>query len=258
MASHTTLRSLLALPLAGGIAYLAYLAAPCRSMRFIWHAAPGHATSFPMHVIDPASNPTEEETYILGIPLRKLTKGISDEEILARLSRGYFGGWGFSPERWIAPWVQGIIDHDVVTNATISNGDASAELVKISSPDSLSRDHLPALGACLFDLYYLLDTSACSTEHRTRVFPGSAQFPRPEGTFAEYAGRTKGRSLAASHRFEVIRETVAGEEQVKIIYSHVRSNPRTGGRVYSTVMTGLHVLYAHLLFADGIREVLNR
>lgn len=75
----------------------------------------------------------------------------------------------------------------------------------------------------------------------------------------EYAGRTKGRSLAASHRFELLRESPAGDgedEGVTIIYSHVRSNPRTGGQVYGWFMTAMHVCYAHLLFAEGVREVL--
>jgi hypothetical protein len=85
---------------------------PCRSMKFTWRAEPGHARSFAMHVIDPAGNPTQEESYTLRIPLRDLKPGLNDEEILARFSKGYFAGVVFAPERWIAPFVQGIIDHE--------------------------------------------------------------------------------------------------------------------------------------------------
>lgn len=83
-------------------------------MKFIWRAEPGHSSSFGMHVIDPAGNPTEEESYILRIPMHKLRRGIDDEEILARFSNGFFAGWVFGPERWIAPFVQGVIDHQGV------------------------------------------------------------------------------------------------------------------------------------------------
>lgn len=81
-------------------------------MQFLWHAQPGHSRSFGMYVIDPAGNPTEEESYILRVPLHELKQGIDDEEILARFSKGFFAGWIFGPERWIAPFVQGIIDHE--------------------------------------------------------------------------------------------------------------------------------------------------
>ncbi|KAL4989435.1 hypothetical protein BDW68DRAFT_175960 [Aspergillus falconensis] len=246
----------------GGIGCLAILAIPCRSMQFVWRAEPGHTRSFGMHVIDPAGNPTEEESYILRIPLHKLKQGIDDKEILARFSKGFFAGWVFGPERWIAPFVQGIIDHEVFASARTAAADASshhdAYVYDISSPNAMSQQRLPPLGACLFGLYYLIDTSVCSSKDRALTFSASTRTPRPERSFVEYAGRTKGRSLAASHRFELAREHPIGnhEEGVTIIYSHVRSNPRTGGQVYSRPMTAMHVCYAHLLFAEGVREVL--
>ncbi|KAL4747435.1 hypothetical protein BDW72DRAFT_209633 [Aspergillus terricola var. indicus] len=248
--------------LGGGLGCLAILASPCWSMQFLWRAQPGHSRSFGMYVIDPAGNPTEEESYILRIPLRELKQRINDEEILARFSRGFFAGWVFGPERWIAPFVQGIIDHNVFANARASTGDSSsrpdAHDRDVSRPNAMSQQRLPPLGACLFGLYYLIDTSFCSPKYRTSIFPASAHRPRPERSFVEYAGRTQGRSLAASHRFELIRErpVANGEEEITIIYSHVRSNPRTGGRVYSRPMTAMHVCYAHLLFAEGAREAL--
>lgn len=136
--------------------------------------------------------------------------------------------------------------------------DVRAYAYNISRPSSMPQKHLPPLGACLFGLYYLIDTSTCSDKDRELTFPSSAQVARPDRSFVEYAGRTKGRSLAASHRFELIRDsqTVDDEDGVTIVYSHVRSNPRTGGRVYGRFMTTMHVCYAHLLFAEGVREVL--
>ncbi|KAL3494426.1 hypothetical protein BJX62DRAFT_234301 [Aspergillus germanicus] len=236
---------------------------PCRSMKFTWRAEPGHARSFGMHVIDPAGNPTQEESYTLRIPPQDLKPGLNDEEILARFSKGYFAGAVFAPERWIAQFVQGIIDHEVITNARVLKLDANLQLeaYNIDRPTAMPRDHLPPLGACLFGLYYLIDTSVCSPQHRESVFPGSMKISRSNRSFVEYAGRTSGRSLAASHRFEIFREdpTANGddEESITILYSHVRSNPLTGGKVYSKPMTAMHVCYAHLLFANGVREVLK-
>ncbi|KAL4886214.1 hypothetical protein BJY04DRAFT_213745 [Aspergillus karnatakaensis] len=214
---------------------------------FTWRAQPDHAQSFPMTIIDPDNNPTQEETYTIQIPLQNLNKSITDEEILARFSKGYFGGWMFSPERWVAPFVQGVVEHDVITN---SRSDPRPDGYEISTTDSLSTQHIAPLGAL---------------KHRGKVFPYSKGISRPERSFVEYAGLTKGRSLAASHRFEVARVKLdfncedqnEGEGYATIVYSHVRSNPLTGGRVYSRPMTAMHVVYAHLLFADGVREVLG-
>lgn len=123
----------------------------------------------------------------------------------------------------------------------------------------MSQKHLPPLGACLFGLYYLIDASTYSAKDRESTFPDSVGIPRPGRSFVEYAGRTKGRSLAASHRFELLKDSpTVGEDDggITIIYSHVRSNPRTGGHVYGRFMTAMHVSYAHLLFAEGVRELL--
>ncbi|KAL4817713.1 hypothetical protein BDW67DRAFT_183515 [Aspergillus spinulosporus] len=132
--------------LCGGIGCLAVLVIPCRSMHFLWRAQPGHSRSFGIYVIDPGGNPTEEESYILWVPLREMKQEIDDEEILARFSRGFFAGWVFGPERWIAPFVQGIIDHEVFTNARASTGDSCSRLDAyerdISRPNAMSQQRL--------------------------------------------------------------------------------------------------------------------
>jgi len=53
-----------------------------------------------MSVANPNRFPIEQDSYTVHIPLRELKTGISDEEILARFSKGFFGGWILTPERW--------------------------------------------------------------------------------------------------------------------------------------------------------------
>lgn len=73
----------------------------------------------------------------------------------------------------------------------------------------------------------------------------------------EYAATLKAEAwLRLSIRGDREGPTFDDEEYVAIICSHIRSNFGTGGRVHSRPMTVMHVCYAHLLFADGIREVL--
>ncbi|RAL03581.1 uncharacterized protein BO80DRAFT_401730 [Aspergillus ibericus CBS 121593] len=237
-----------------GIVYLHNLTYPCRNMDFTWQATPGHSKSFSSRILNPRDGPVDEESYSLRIPTRELPAGITDEELLARFTKGAFGGWIFTPERWIAPLIQRCIDAELISAIKTSSSDPSTP--PIWKLDSLSRDILPPLGSTLFGLLTLFDTSTCTEDHRISVFPDSIHIPRPNFAFAEYAGRTKSQGLAASHRFEVTREYKDGEDRVRLTFSHIRSNPRTGGKSLPSWFVWFHVLYSGLLFADGIKEIM--
>lgn len=79
-----------------------------------------------------------------------------------------------------------------------------------------------------------------------------------DATNAEFvAGGSDLLELVSSHRFEVTRADNGGEGQmVTVTFSHVSCNSRSG-RPYSRPFKFLHLVYARLLFADGIREIMN-
>ncbi|KAJ5178561.1 uncharacterized protein N7500_001260 [Penicillium coprophilum] len=211
-------------------------------MEFTWQATPGHSKSFPLSELNPKNYPIDQESYSLRIPAKNLPHGITDEEVLARFSKGVFGG-GYSLLR--GGW------------HLTSSSDPALPGHSIWKLESLSRNTLPPLGSTLFGLLTLFDTSACTEAHRISVFPESQDIPRPNFAFAEYAGRTKSLSLAASHRFEVNRELKGSEDVIQLTFSHVRSNPANGGKPLPGWFIWFHVLYSKLLFADGIRELLR-
>ncbi|GFG16533.1 hypothetical protein IFM5058_08005 [Aspergillus udagawae] len=84
MPPRKLLTALLSLPLGTGLA--AYTRA--------------HQNSPTMALANPRGMPVYGDSYTIRIPLRDLKPGISDEEILARFSKGFFGGWVFAPEWW--------------------------------------------------------------------------------------------------------------------------------------------------------------
>ncbi|OQE44095.1 hypothetical protein PENCOP_c002G08837 [Penicillium coprophilum] len=213
--AFTTRFRLLTVALGGGAVYLQCLLYPCRNMEFTWQATPGHSKSFPLSVLNPKHYPVDQESYSLRIPAKNLPHGITDEEVLARFSKGVFGGWIFTPERWMAPFAQYLIDSEVT-----SSSDPALSGHPIWKLESLSRNTLPPLGSTLFGLLTLFDTSACTEARRISVFPESQDIPRPNFAFAEYAGRTKSLGLAASHRFEVNRELKGSEDVIKLTFSH--------------------------------------
>jgi len=130
----------------------------------------------------------------------------------------------------------------------------------IWSLSRISAAALPPLGSLLFGNFLLLDSSATSSEHRKALFPSSTGIPRPCFLFAEFVFGTDTSRLAGSIRLEVEREkddSAAGEEFVRLRYAQMRCNNVTGGFAGPKWFTPVHLLYARLLFADGVREVMK-
>jgi hypothetical protein len=83
-----------------GLAYVLYdRLSTIRYAQCFQHATVDHIKSRPMALMNPLGYPTQQDSYSLRIPVHKLKHGIGDEEILARFTYGYFGGWIFMPER---------------------------------------------------------------------------------------------------------------------------------------------------------------
>lgn len=64
-------------------------------------ASPGHRESFAISVVAPKQHRGLQENYSLLIPARRFQSNVSDEEILARFTKGFFSGLVFTPERWL-------------------------------------------------------------------------------------------------------------------------------------------------------------
>lgn len=84
-----------------GIIYLYNnLTAPSRNYHFSYSATPGHERSLALTLLNPREYRTEQDRFsvcLAGGAAARLSEG----EIVARFTRGFFGGWVFSPERWI-------------------------------------------------------------------------------------------------------------------------------------------------------------
>lgn len=78
------------------------------------------------------------------------------------------------------------------------------------------------------------------------------------GSFVDFAfGDCRG-SFSGCHRFEVLREREDDSEgEVKIVYSSIACNPMNQEHVFARWLGAFHVLYARVLFWDGVREVLR-
>lgn len=280
------------------------LTAPSRNFHFAYCATPGHEDSLAFTLLNPNKCPTEQDKFSLSILRRDLRAGISDEEVLARFTKGFFGGWIFTPERWffslthftlmdydgkklacpactfLLPFrieifhnpesrtdiwyhhlaLSGVASVNLTNKVTTRNGlSMPVNKNQIWTTAALSRTMPPPLGTLLFGNFLVFESSAASQQQREALFPAAKQVPRPEFVFAEYVGGpSKTFGLLPSHRFEVTREKEGeADESVKVTLSHVRCDPFTGKPVRG-VIKYFHLVYARLLFAEGIREVLRQ
>lgn len=64
-------------------------------------ASQGHKESFAISIITPNQHHGLQENYSLLIPAKRFQSNVSDEEILARFTKGFFSGLAFTPERWL-------------------------------------------------------------------------------------------------------------------------------------------------------------
>lgn len=104
MVSSSTWTTAATCTAAAGLAVLAI--AQSRDTPFYYHArrgppVAGHAESFGAIVVSPQGHALRRgDSYSTSIPLRRLRPGITDGEILARFTCGFFGGPMFTPERY--------------------------------------------------------------------------------------------------------------------------------------------------------------
>lgn len=81
-----------------------------RAIDFSWEPTPAHATSMPMSLLNPKSCKIESNSCSMSISLDKLKPEITDEEILAKFTKGFFGGWVFAFERYACLTLRAVFD----------------------------------------------------------------------------------------------------------------------------------------------------
>lgn len=128
---------------------------------------------------------------------------------------------------------------------------------------ALSQKAAPPSGSLLFGNFLLAEKVSSATERRETEQPPAEPSSESSQDFASaefVAGGSRTFELISSHRFEVTREQDREEkgrgDLVTVTFSHV-SCKSVSGRPYSTFFRSLHLVYARLLFADGIRAILE-
>ncbi|KAI1132332.1 hypothetical protein F5Y10DRAFT_231492 [Nemania abortiva] len=227
-------------------------------------ASPTHRDSFVTSITTPGQHHGAQENYSLLIPAKRFKNDPSDEEILARFTKGFFWGLAFTPERWLLSAIPFPITDIPAIKKTLAARSQNAVPglavgPEIWDPSSISPKSTPSVASLLFGNFLVLDSSSLTLSQRSQLPDDYIIHAKPPHAFVELAWGGKGLGLVGSHRFEVSRyrtnRLAESEEFVKVTFSSVSCIPKTGLGPPNYLMW-LHVLYAKLLFSDGIRGVL--
>ncbi|KAI1421254.1 hypothetical protein F5Y12DRAFT_38443 [Xylaria sp. FL1777] len=238
---------------------------PFHQSRHDQRASPTHGESFTLSVVAPKNHRGIQENYSLSIPSRRFKSGVSDEEILARFTKGFFCGPAFTPERWLLSIVPfSLTDIPAIKRALAVRSQNKTQGLalgpEIWDPSAISPKSTPSVASLLYGSFLALDSSSLTRAQRDQLPDDYVRHARPPHAFVEFAFGGEGLGLVGSHRFEVsrheVRQAEEAEEFVKVTLSTVVCKPKTG-LAPSTYLQWFHILYAKFLFSSGINSVLT-
>ena len=201
-------------------------------------------------LINPEEFRSWDDSRSVTLKLSGKAKEWSDEQILARFTRGFFGGWVFGPERAVlrmagVAWGVGLVSFPL--QRTVNGG--SSIYNEVWKASEIEGEKLPQVDSVLFGAFQVVDK----------------QLAKEQGgnSHIDLAYGSSQRTFAGVHRFSVERlsgregNVECGGEKVRLSMSCVTCNPREDKRVAPEWAGTFHRTYAMLLFREGVAEVVR-
>jgi hypothetical protein len=196
-------------------------------------------------IINPRGFKSRGDSRSVTLRLPASPKGLGDEELLARLMRGFWGGWAFAPER-AALGLLGLrwtlVDYPRQREKSVQPKD-------VWKRSEISSEKLPDVDEVWFGGFQVIGKKIASADE--------------DESYIDFAYGRSGSGFAGVHRFSIEhednKEDVSKEEQqVRITMSCVTCNARRDKVPGSGWLWTFHRTYSMLLFREGVAEVLRR
>jgi hypothetical protein len=228
---------------------------------------PSLLTSKAVQIANPRNLTCLKDTRTISIPasaFKSLNKPnsqtISDEQILARFTRGWIGGYVLAPERYIlkfASWI-GLS----VLGLPLGPSSCNREVWRVPE---ISRQRLPEVNDVLFSAFQVVDKHIANDEEGGE-------------SYIDFGFGSQSDRIAGVHRFSVVRErntcaedmSVGGkdsskiggsdrveEERIHLTYSCMALIPYDERKEMSGWLGRFHLTYAMLLFREGVARALR-
>ncbi|CAG8956209.1 hypothetical protein HYFRA_00003589 [Hymenoscyphus fraxineus] len=221
-----------------------------RSQTFTYPVSKALLTSKSMRLVNPRSHAVKTDQVSMLVSASSI-RGLSDEEVLARLAKGFFGGFIFLPERTAMRW--GIHKWLPVKFAGLESSPDEKVLWKASE---IPKSSLLQVGDVISGAFKMTDYH----------LQGPSEFST---SYVDFCFGSDESRFGGCHRFAIIREASGEsnadgetegnkEEQFKVLLEHFRCNPQINADSWAEYIPWVHYWYAMLLFADAVRTLLSK
>ncbi|KAL2061302.1 hypothetical protein VTL71DRAFT_7575 [Oculimacula yallundae] len=206
------------------------------------------STSKSLSIVNPydhVSDPDSISINLSGSEIRELT----DEEILARILKGFFGGWSFLPERTYLSAL-GLMGRSFIPVGFSGVPDSGPTIL---SPNDLSMKKLPEKYSKLFHGNFMILDMHIRDHDSTSSFTYAQ---RISGSFVDVTFGDDRRGFAGFHRLEVLHFEDSEKGGVTLCYSSIACNPTVNKLPLTGWLFTFHRWYGMCLFRDGVEMVL--
>ncbi|KAH7000469.1 hypothetical protein EDB80DRAFT_724019 [Ilyonectria destructans] len=170
-------------------------------------------------------------------------QNMTDEVLLARFTKGFFGGLVIAPERIALQ----IFRPKFLNFSKIKTPE---NIPKIWYKKQLSEDQLPPLYSELFGVFQVIDT---------RMDPKSGVKDKQDRTesYVDFGFCSDQSQFAGVHRFSIVRsnESSTAGQTVQIHLQSMTCNPTVNKPFAIGFLFPFHLAYAEFLFREGVSQV---
>ncbi|RGP62370.1 hypothetical protein FSPOR_9416 [Fusarium sporotrichioides] len=171
-------------------------------------------------------------------------ENVSDQVLLAKFVKGFFGGAVLRPERLILQTV-GL---DLVN---LETEEAPAPRRVLWSLQDIPETNLLPINSVLFGVFQILDSHITDSEN-------TKSLTKQTESYVDFGFGSDSTGFAGVHRFTVLRSPADGKskkQKVQIHFQHMTCNPTVNKPLSPEFMLGFHEMYADYLFRDGVSEI---
>ncbi|EEU39455.1 uncharacterized protein NECHADRAFT_70193 [Fusarium vanettenii 77-13-4] len=167
-------------------------------------------------IVNAGNHARVSDSRFIALDIPSQHHDVSDEVLLAKFVKGYFGGAVIGPER--------------------------------RTLQTLGRNLLPSINTVLFGVFQTLDSHLAKEQVKDGV-------DRTE-SYVDFGFGSDKFWFGGVHRFAVVRSrNEEGEETVQVHCQSMSCNPSVNKPLRPSWMFAFHKAYADLLFRDGVSEI---
>ncbi|KAI1071186.1 hypothetical protein LB507_009553 [Fusarium sp. FIESC RH6] len=167
---------------------------------------------------------------------------VSDEVLLAKFVKGFFGGTVLRPER--------LVLQAAGLNLVRFSKEAPVPKKTLWHLKDIPETTVLPVNSVLFGVFQVLDSKIAHPEN-------TKSLTKPSESYVDFGFGSDSMEFAGVHRFSVERsKSDDGQGQkIELHFQHVTCNPTVNKPLSPQFMLGFHEMYADYLFRDGIAEI---